>query len=249
MTPVLTASDYVQEGLIFQLDGIERGDNPNYWQDLKSESRFSIRNNVKTDKYVSFPPSFNLQRAIGSNTSTLELSISNYTQTTRINEVMVQKGPCLGLQINNSKYAIFQTSNSSLSNSSPSIRKAKIFSIKSNEIVADGIKIPVNRHFNWDATDNNYLGGEAQVKMFDGRIYSVRIYNRRLTDDEILYNQRVDNLRFNLGLDLNGGIQPYTPGRELTMSRNIALDEASPLESFDESLSTEEEECVNVTER
>ena len=77
----------------------------------------------------------------------------------------------------------------------------------------------------------------------------MRVYNRRLTDDEILYNQRVDNLRFNRGLNLNDGIQPYTPGRTLTMSRDLALDEASPLESFDEPQTTEQEECVVVTEQ
>lgn len=33
-------------------------------------------------------------------------------------------------------------------------------------------------------------------------IYQVRIYNRFLTTNEILYNQRIDNERFNLGLTL-----------------------------------------------
>ena len=35
-----------------------------------------------------------------------------------------------------------------------------------------------------------------------GKIYSIRIYNKMLTTDEMLSNQRVDNQRFNLGLTI-----------------------------------------------
>ena len=37
---------------------------------------------------------------------------------------------------------------------------------------------------------------------FNGIIHSIRIYNRSLTLEERLYNQKVDNIRFNLGLTL-----------------------------------------------
>jgi hypothetical protein len=36
----------------------------------------------------------------------------------------------------------------------------------------------------------------------NGDIYSIRIYNRKLSQSEQLQNQRVDNIRFNLGLSL-----------------------------------------------
>lgn len=35
---------------------------------------------------------------------------------------------------------------------------------------------------------------------FNGKIYCIRIYDRTLSDEEILYNQGIDNERFNLGL-------------------------------------------------
>lgn len=125
---------------------------------------------------------------------------------------------------------------------------AKVISSTDTKIIVDGKSIAINNNYLTGNYEGYYVGG-ANNRTFNGNICAIRIYNRRLTDDEILYNQRVDNLRFNLGLDLNGGIQPYTPGRELTMSRNLALDEASPLESFDEPQTTEQEECVVATER
>lgn len=127
--------------------------------------------------------------------------------------------------------------------------QAKIISANINDVVVNGLRSPFDSHLNYNIPPGIWF---SNIQGFDSpkrAIYSIRYYNRHLTDDEILYNQRVDNIRFNLGLNLNGSIQPYTPGRGLTMSRDLAFDEDLPLESFDESLSTEEEECVNVTER
>ena len=38
---------------------------------------------------------------------------------------------------------------------------------------------------------------------FTGTIYSVRVYSRRLTTAEMLFNQEIDNDRFNLGLSIS----------------------------------------------
>ena len=37
---------------------------------------------------------------------------------------------------------------------------------------------------------------------FGGKLFSVRVYSRILTQSEMLFNQSVDNTRFNLGLTL-----------------------------------------------
>lgn len=37
---------------------------------------------------------------------------------------------------------------------------------------------------------------------FTGKIHSIRIYNRRLTSEEMLHNQVIDNIRFNMGLTI-----------------------------------------------
>ena len=44
--------------------------------------------------------------------------------------------------------------------------------------------------------------GSTNTLPFKGTIYSIRVYDRELTSDEVLNNQRVDNTRFNLGLTI-----------------------------------------------
>jgi hypothetical protein len=52
------------------------------------------------------------------------------------------------------------------------------------------------------ADDYIYLGKRSAGNYFKGIIHSIRIHNRILSEEEILYNQRIDNKRFNLGLDI-----------------------------------------------
>ena len=47
-----------------------------------------------------------------------------------------------------------------------------------------------------------YVDADTRSMKFKGVIYSVRVYNKRLTVDEMKHNQHVDNLRFNLGLNI-----------------------------------------------
>ena len=42
----------------------------------------------------------------------------------------------------------------------------------------------------------------AYSAKFSGTIYSIRVYSRQLTQAEMLHNQKVDNVRFNLGLTI-----------------------------------------------
>ena len=58
------------------------------------------------------------------------------------------------------------------------------------------------------ATDRTSIGARytnaiAYRTFYTGTIYAIRIYNRRLTEAEMLYNQQIDNMRFNLGLTIN----------------------------------------------
>lgn len=47
-----------------------------------------------------------------------------------------------------------------------------------------------------------WLGSFYSTGRFIGDLYCLRVYNRRLTEEEMLHNQQVDNIRFNLGLTL-----------------------------------------------
>ena len=248
MTPVLTASDYIQDGLIFQLDGIERGDEPGKWKELVSGIAYNVQNNVTGNNSVTLPPSINLNTMKGDKSSTVELCTIKLYHATGFRQVLVNGYTALSMQLVGSRAYIYQTSDNLDKNAYSLKNGVQCTAIKTDYVVQDGLKTPVNQYGYWSEAIEVLLGGVA-AHTYSGKIHAMRVYNRQLTDDEILYNQRVDNIRFNLGLDLNGGIQPYTPGRELTMNRNLAQDEASPLESFEEPQTTEQEECVVVTER
>ena len=45
-----------------------------------------------------------------------------------------------------------------------------------------------------------YLGMKASdgVYPYNGTVYQIRIYNRKLTSDEILYNQALDMKKYNI---------------------------------------------------
>lgn len=71
--------------------------------------------------------------------------------------------------------------------------------------------------------------------LLNGSIYAIRIYNRQLSDREILINQKIDNARFGLGLDI--------PDEVLPANRSLSLSE--PFEFPDESMT--EQDITNET--
>lgn len=46
-------------------------------------------------------------------------------------------------------------------------------------------------------------GASTYYDCLNGKIHSIRVYNRQLTEEEVLHNQAIDNTRFNLGLTIN----------------------------------------------
>ena len=68
-----------------------------------------------------------------------------------------------------------------------------------------GQSFSTNKGYMTGANSKIIVGGSGRgasdiYDVFNGQIYSIRIYNRQLTEAEVLNNQRIDNTRFNLGL-------------------------------------------------
>ena len=80
-----------------------------------------------------------------------------------------------------------------------------------------------------------YLNPSESYVIFTGSIYAIRIYNHQLSDREILINQKIDNARFELGLNIPDEVQPAT--------RSLSLSE--PFELQDESMT--EQDITNET--
>lgn len=88
-----------------------------------------------------------------------------------------------------------------------SIKKG-VTSLSLNNCISNGIKITNYESFGSFAPNsgNRFTIGYRQYSSVEmrllGEIYCIRMYNRTLTDNEILHNQRIDNRRFNLGLNI-----------------------------------------------
>ena len=54
----------------------------------------------------------------------------------------------------------------------------------------------------WPNRQTGRLASRGEGNPFKGVIYAVRLYNRHLTEAEMLHNQRLDNKRYNLGLTI-----------------------------------------------
>lgn len=93
-------------------------------------------------------------------------------------------------------------------------------SIQYGRVLLNKLVLNLTEHVNYQsAADSVYLGyiRPQTPNPFNGQIYAIRYYSRILSDDETRYNQRIDNVRFNLGLDLDGPLIPYVPNRSVTL--------------------------------
>lgn len=83
------------------------------------------------------------------------------------------------------------------------ITRVKTLSMNKNVCLADGIDIEYLTGGYHDIGTYAYgIGNKESYFGVQGKIYSIRVYSRILTQAEQLLNQQNDNIRFNLGLSI-----------------------------------------------
>jgi hypothetical protein len=213
--------------LVFQLDGVD-GVSESKWQSLVSEDAFNIRSNERTSKSVIFPPAIThsviSSIPAGIEEATLEVVFSNATGC-----IIQQLENKLSARIRSHGIAIrSKTSSEEFLNATAdnvTFSSFNTLSIQDTRVILNARSIGVVQSVSSAKPAAMAIGGSsAEAGLFHGQIFAIRYYNRKLKDTEIYYNQQIDNVRFGLGLDLNGGIVPYVPSRSLSLSRTIAED-------------------------
>lgn len=195
---------YITDGLIFMLDGIEKGENEGTWTDLVGGITFTNNNVINTDYGWSFNGRssyfYSTSVLTGSSNHTVEVCFKpNNTNTyclficnknTQNNVLFYKSGNNITFSQYNNTYPLTLSANQKYS-----------VSLNLDNGLLNGSSVIKNSSTDYQiGTNNFYIGRRSAGSYFNGEIYAIRVYNRKLSQAEQLFNFNVDNTRFNLGL-------------------------------------------------
>lgn len=197
---------YITDGLIFWLDGIERGGIAGQWKDLIGGKIFVLNNVTEGTDCVRL---FGIKTSYGLcsgpvsadfNSETIECAVSSFpTMAALLNPPLINGFVGIGL-IRSDDYSYGMDG---AENCIWGLGESKTVSVNSDVAASNKVQGYKTGSSTWGAntSGNTYLGRRSTgARCFSGDIYSLRIYNRKLSLAEMLQNQSVDNERFNLGL-------------------------------------------------
>ena len=201
--PIPSADAYVQKGLVFQLDGIDKGNVEGAWVDRKGERQFTLNNCIVNSDNIQFN---------GTDSKAVYNQLLDFGTTTTVEVVFTRekvfgtiissgtKVELIALQLNSGyKYRYF-SGNQVTGMVFPDPTTIHTLSIPtSGRPILDQIAQPKtfkDFYTESDTDTNTYVGGGPSYSK--GKIYSIRIYNRNLTQTEMLKNQMIDIGRFNI---------------------------------------------------
>lgn len=201
---------YIKKGKIFHLDGIDKGETANAWTDLVGGLVFNNVGSVSatsTENAWYFPGNNDVNMMYGGHLS----ANNNYTIEACFNNE--NSSACLFISNTNTanfplfyfdtRYKLLFLQLNKTYDIIPSVNQAHCVSVNLDIGVHNGVQAAESSSTYWASDGNSYVGRRSRTNAFyKGYIYSIRIYDRRLTESEIINNQRVDNERFNLGLNI-----------------------------------------------
>ena len=216
-------TDYSQDNLELNLDGIEHGLDSTSWKDSSGKNNnitinggATFENNYLTldgiDDYVELG-NYNYQNI----TIETVFEIKGRSETAYKDILYSLYGNC-GYELSTSSYNVnfgyylnsstsLKSLKTSLSNAKDKIYYALTFdgtSIKTymNGILMKTTAISGDIKYDENSVNNVILGasknGETLKKQFKGNIYSARIYSRALTEEEIIKNYSIDVVRYDI---------------------------------------------------
>ena len=209
-------TDYVQSGLVLLLDGIEKGNVSGSWVDYIAGHEFVGNGNVQFNSdHIYLEGSTNTYltnsslNAYSNLAATIEVVIDCENASASTNEAVYigKKGTQYAIGFSFYRTKIIWASYSAYSNPLyvPTSYSGS-FSISRANAMQNGVTMQQNGADYWGTASvmdgYNIVGKLASGAPFKGKIHSIRIYDRQLTQAEVLSNLAVDNGRFNLGLNL-----------------------------------------------
>lgn len=199
---------YITDGLIFWLDGINRGGVAGQWTDLIGGKTFMLYNVTELANGVTFSSSGYGTHSgpISENwaNETIEIAKSNSNIANRcflcpakaspvgIGLITASSGATFSINVDGATASKWNTNN-----------QPKRISANNSYSVSDGSSKTRASTDSWGGNTSTvtYLGCRyitAASRYMNGTLYSLRIYNRHLSVAEMQANQAVDAARFNL---------------------------------------------------
>ena len=208
-TPGGRVSDYVQDGLVLHLDGKQKGNTADAWTSLVGSAVFTNHgatfnaDNVEFDGTDDYLNNTTFSSPL-SGAGTIEVVLDDETFGTKLSLVFMSKTKGgLGFGKNASKHTLWSCGSASRAKPVATLAKAS-FSVSNVRKYQNGVSMTTSGSDYWgNQNTTNWIGRRNTGNYFKGKIYSIRIYNKQLTEAEVMQNLSVDNLRFNLGLTLN----------------------------------------------
>ena len=199
---------YITDGLVLWMDGIKKGNVTGAWVDQIAGHVFQGVNDpefgsdyIATDaagnSYLtntSLPP-------YRSENATIEVALSDHISSTQL-VFMPQTGSggvAFGFY---GRETIIWASDTRRYMAIAS--HVKTASVNNSNAMVNGIAAAKTGSDVWvgGSSSTSYIGRRNSGNPYTGKIHAIRIYNRILTPEEMLFNQRIDNKRFNLGLTI-----------------------------------------------
>lgn len=221
--------DYIQEDLVFQLDGIDKGDNEGYWTDLIQGCKYDISNAQyvfsNCVQYSNTPSECDqpilLQITDSRKDFTYEMCVELEQNQQDNNHIVLcstqSDAANLGInpQINRitaiaAPYHAQYASCENIPTKCTITYEFQQYTDGKNKRLyinstAESIVNADRGRFNPLVNSGSSIGGsidESSQYQFYGKIYAIRIYNRYLTEEEILHNQQLDMQRFGIDTQL-----------------------------------------------
>lgn len=198
-------SNYVQDGLVAHFDGIDTGTTSGRWASLVGSSYVTLNSHaVAGDNNVSFDGAAGLAVtnpvSINYSAGTIEMVAENstsgnaaiyYGRTNKLSFIVAGSGYSFGVGSSNNQWNIDKVAKF-------------VASANAARFMLNGEIGGTLASNSWSDKSSTMMGATPSGTRywFTGKIYAIRIYNRQLTEAEMLTNQIVDNTRFNLGLNI-----------------------------------------------
>lgn len=202
--PIPDADAYIQDGLVFQLDGIEKGDSPTAWTDRKGQKEFVLHNVVTNSNNMEF----NGTNSYAECSSTLGYDSATHTlevvwEGNKVAGVPFFGGPtsaelCLLPQGTPLRRLSFGTGMNFIVNQPDEL---KMISANADNIIYNAGWIGTSAELETNDSYNQTVASVGRYKFsnyFRGKIYAIRVYDRKLSALEMLQNQLIDIERFGL---------------------------------------------------